>query len=164
MNLNLSRVPKEMIKRDDKLGLIVKEPVIIAIGKEKIIAVGWYDSERRGQFEFHLTMTLKTFGEKYMTGYYEGKVIFLGRVKDWPISETDKTDNGHKIKKSLNPKSYIVNWIIPDGIGIYKGKIMMPSPVTEVILIGHPEYGLIRPENYCNIEEREQTMKNLGWL
>jgi hypothetical protein len=170
VDLNTNRFPRGMLEFDKKLGLIIKKPAIFVANIEKggkkfasnTIAVGWYDSERRGQFEFHLTMPLNTFYDKYMT-HLEGEVIFLGQVKNWPADQI-KTKNDQKMKKILPPESYIVNWMIPNGIGIYNGRIIMPAPTAEVILIGHREYGLLRPENYSNFEIRNQILKSFGWL
>lgn len=159
-----------LLEYDDEFCLISKEPAIVIIdgldGKRNTLAVEWFDSERRGQFEFHLMASLKSFEDKFATHPEMGRVVFLGQVREWLNPEARQ-----QIVRDLHLKSdeaYLVYWIVPIGMGTNaKGEPLPVSVISEVILIGHPEYGLLRPEKYYSEETKQKVMNDfyrlLGW-
>lgn len=145
----------------DEFCIVSKEPAILIVdgldGKRNTLVVVWYDSERRGQFEFHLTVSLEKFEKEFATHPEMGTVIYLGQVKDWPNEKTRE-----QIVKELHFPSddaCVVHWIVPIGMGRdEKGELLPVSCTCGVILSYFPEYGLLRPENYHSEEAKRRVM------
>lgn len=151
----------------EELCIVSKEPAILIVdgldGKRNTLAVVWYDSERHGQFEFHLMVSLKKFEEEFATHPEMGAVIFLGQVKDWPNEKA----RGQIVKELHLPsdEAYVVHWIVPIGMGqTEEGELLPVSCICGAILTYFPEYGLLRPEKYYSEEAKRKVLAEFDRL
>ncbi|MCK9379272.1 MAG: hypothetical protein M0P97_03990 [Candidatus Moranbacteria bacterium] len=116
---------------------------------EEFIVVYWYDVAKDHQYEFRLCVSPDDIDKQYAADPKNFHVVFLGQLKDLPndhefFSEAVEYFNGDEEK-----------WILLAFVSCGSRVIFM----SEVVVSAE---GVINPDTYMKVDERDLAMKRLN--